>query len=68
MPRSAKEVQEMIRNDIEKYPHFVISGVTMNWEEDILSVIDVAFILEVSATERIKRVQHREEIRWHKKH
>lgn len=47
MPRSAKEVQEMIRNDIEKHPQFVISGVTMNWDEDILSVIDVAFILEV---------------------
>ena len=45
MPRSAKEVQEMIRNDIEKHPQFVISGVTMNWDEDILSLIDVAFIL-----------------------
>jgi len=30
MPRSAKEVQEMIRNDIEKHPQFVIFGVTMN--------------------------------------
>ena len=64
MPRSAKEVQEMIRNDIEKHPQFVISGVTMNWDEDILSVIDVAFILEVPAEERVKRVQHREEVRF----
>lgn len=64
MPRSAKEVQEMIRNDIEKHPQFVISGVTMNWEEDIWSVIDIACMLEVPATERVKRVQHREEIRF----
>ena len=64
MPRSAKEVQEMIRNDIEKHPQFVISGVTMNWDEDILSLIDVAFILEVPAEKRVKRVQHREEVRF----
>lgn len=64
MPRSAKEVQEMLRKDIEKHPKFIISGVTMNWEEDILSVIDVAFILDVPADERVKRVQHREEIRF----
>lgn len=64
MPCSAKEVQEMIRNDIEKHQQFVISGVTMNWDEDILSVIDVAFILEVPAQERVKRVQHREEVRF----
>lgn len=64
MPCSAKEVQEMIRGDIEEHPQFVISGVTMNWEDDILSVIDVAFILEVPADERVKRVQQREEIRF----
>ena len=64
MPRAAKEVQEMIRNDIEKHPQFVISGVTMNWDEDLLSVIDVAFILEVPVEERVKRVQHREEVRF----
>jgi len=64
MPRSTSEVQEMIRNDIEKHTQFVISGVTMNWDEDILSVIDVAFILEVPAEERVKRVQHREEVRF----
>ena len=34
-PRSISEVQEMIRTDIEKHPQFVISGVTMNWDEDI---------------------------------
>lgn len=42
----------------------MIAGVTMNWDEEILSRIDVAFILEVPATERVKRVQHREEVRF----
>lgn len=64
MPRSTSDVQETIRNDIEKHTQFVISGVTMNWDEDILSVIDVAFILKVPAEERVKRVQHREEVRF----
>ena len=64
MPRSAKEVQEMIRDDIRKHPQFVIYGVTMKWEADILAAIDVAFILEAPTDERVKRVQHREEIRF----
>lgn len=29
-----------------------------------MSVIDVAFILEVSTVERVRRVQHREEVRF----
>ena len=64
VPRSKTEVEEMIRDDIEKHPQFIISGVTMNWEENVLSAIDVAFILEVPTNERVKRVQQREEIRF----
>ena len=36
----------------------------MNWEESILSAIDVAFILEVPTNERVKRVEQREGIRF----
>uniref|UniRef100_UPI004057A60B AAA family ATPase n=1 Tax=Acetatifactor sp. TaxID=1872090 RepID=UPI004057A60B len=64
VPRSKKEVQDMILDDIKKHPQFIISGVTMNWEESILSVIDVAFILEVPTNERVKRVRQREKIRF----
>lgn len=63
-PRAKSEVQKMIRSDIAKHPQFVISGVTMNWDEDILSAIDIAFILDVPTDERVKRVQHREEVRF----
>ncbi len=64
IPCAKKDVEEMIRKDIEMHPQFVISGVTMNWDDDILSLIDIAFILEVPANERVKRVQQREEIRF----
>ncbi len=61
---SKAEVQEMLRKEIERHPEFVIAGVTMNWEEDILSAIDIVFILEVPGEERVKRVQQREELRF----
>lgn len=64
VPRPKKEVQEMLRNHIKEHPKFVISGVTMNWEEDILAAIDVAFILDAPTALRVKRVQNREEIRF----
>lgn len=64
IPRSSKEVQEMIWNDINQHPQFVICGVTMNWNEDILSTIDVVFIIDAPAEERVKRVQYREELRF----
>ena len=63
-PRAKSEVQEMIRSDIAKHPQFVICGVTMNWDEDILDAIDIAFVLEAPTAERVKRVQHREEVRF----
>ena len=63
-PCSKSEVQEMIRSDIAKHPQFVICGVTMNWDEDILDAIDIAFVLEAPTDERVKRVQHREEVRF----
>lgn len=63
-PRDRREVQEMIASDIERHPRFVICGVTMNWDARILSAIDVAFILEVPAEERVRRVSQREQLRF----
>lgn len=54
----------MLLKEIEKHPQFIISGVTMNWDEKILTAIDIAFILEVPSKERVKRVQQREELRF----
>ncbi len=63
-PRDRREVQEMIASDIERHPRFVICGVTMNWDARILSAIDVAFMLEVPAEERVRRVSQREQFRF----
>ena len=63
-PRTREEVQERIAADIEGHPRFVICGVTMNWDARILSAIDVAFILEVPAEERVRRVLQREQLRF----
>lgn len=63
-PRTREEVQERIAADIERHPRFVICGVTMNWDARILSAIDVAFILEVPAEERVRRVSQREQLRF----
>ena len=63
-PRDRREVQEMIASDIERHPRFVICGVTMNWDARILSAIYVAFMLEVPAEERVRRVSQREQFRF----
>ena len=36
----------------------------MNWNEAILSTINVVFIIDAPAEERVKRVQYREELRF----
>lgn len=64
VPRSKTEVQEMLRDEIKNHPQFVISGVTMNWASDIISKINIVFILKVPTKERVKRVKQREEIRF----
>ena len=63
-PRTKDEVQSAILNDIKAHPMFILSGVTMNWCEEILSRIDIAFLVQTPLEERIKRIQSREEKRF----
>lgn len=63
-PRSKKEVEAVIMKGVNANPKFIISGVTMNWNEDILSKIDVAFWVVTPVEERLKRIQFREEKRF----
>lgn len=63
-PRTKSEVQDAILEDIKKYPKFILSGVTMNWCEEILSRIDIAFWIQTPLEERLKRIQAREEKRF----
>ena len=59
-PRTKKEVQEAILEDIKMNEKFILSGVAMNWNEEILSHIDLAFWVQTPLEERLRRIQVRE--------
>lgn len=63
-PRSKAEVQAAILEDIKRHPKFVLSGVNMNWCEEILSKIEIAFWVKVPLETRLERIQNREEKRF----
>lgn len=61
---TTENVQAALLNDIALHERFVLSGVTMNWRNEILSRIDIAFILQTPQEERLSRIQRREEFRF----
>ena len=63
-PRAKSEVEFAIRKDINCNPQFVLSGVTLNWSESILSQIDIVFYLHVPLIERLRRIRSREAKRF----
>lgn len=63
-PRTKNEVQTAILENIKIHPRFIISGVTMDWCDEILSSIDIAFWVQTPLEERLKRIQTREEKRF----
>lgn len=63
-PRTKNEVQAAILENIKTHPRFIISGVTMDWCDEILSRIDIAFWVQTPLGERLKRIQTREEKRF----
>ena len=63
-PKAKSEVKFAIRKDINCYPQFVLSGVTLNWSESILSQIDIVFYLHVPLNERLQRIRSREAQRF----
>ena len=63
-PRTKEEVQDALLKDMQSHQKFIISGVTMNWKEDILSQIDIAFWVQTPLEERLKRIEMREEKRF----
>ena len=63
-PRTKSEVQDALMEDIKKHPKFVLAGVTMNWCEEVLSCVEIAFWVQTPLEERLKRIQAREEKRF----
>lgn len=63
-PRAKSEVEFAIRKDKNCNPQFVLSGVSLNWSESILSQIDIVFYLHVPLSERLRRIRSREAQRF----
>lgn len=64
IPRTKEEVQNALIKDMQIHHKFIISSVTMNWNEDILSRMDIAFWVQTPLEERLKRIKMREEKRF----
>ena len=64
IPRTKEEVQNALIKDMQIHQKFIISGVTMNWNEDILSRMDIAFWVQTPLEERLRRIKMREEKRF----
>jgi len=62
--RTKEEVEEGIAKEISAHPRYILTGVTINWSEEILSTIKVVFWLKTGTDERVRRVKDREEKRW----
>jgi shikimate kinase len=62
--RTKEEVGEAIAKDIAAHPRYILTGVTINWSEEILSTIKKVFWLKTGTDERVRRVKDREEKRW----
>ena len=62
--RTKEKVGEAIAKDTAAHPKYFITGVTINWSEEILSTIKMVFWLKTDTEERVRRVKDREEKRW----
>ncbi|MBD5481833.1 MAG: hypothetical protein HDR15_04785 [Lachnospiraceae bacterium] len=62
--RTKEEVQCMLLHDLSPNTGFILSGVTMNWSEEILSKIDLAFWVQAPLEIRLHRIRAREEKRF----
>ena len=55
--RSGEEAQTAVLADLDAHDGFILSGVTLNWCQEILSRIRIAFRVQTPAEERIRRIQ-----------
>ncbi len=58
------DVESLLLKDILMHPHFVLAGVTMNWREEILSRVRIAFLIKTPLEIRLQRIQDREIMRF----
>ena len=63
-PRTKEEVQSGLLRELAANPRFILSGVTMNWPEEILAKIEIAFWVQAPLELRLRRIGAREEKRF----
>ena len=63
-PRSKDEVGRAMLDDMNSHPDFILSGVDLSWDEEILARLKIVFWLKTPAEERMKRIEAREKSRW----
>jgi hypothetical protein len=61
--RTKEELEEGIAKDIAAHPRYILTGVTINWNEKTLSTIRLVFWMKTGVDERVRRVKDREEKR-----
>lgn len=62
--RTKEEVQSGLLRELAENPRFILSGVTMNWPEEILARIEIAFWVQAPLELRLRRIGAREEQRF----
>lgn len=58
--RQRKKRQRLLRNDIEKYDQWILSGSMCGWGDEFITDIDLAIYLWIPSEERLKRIKQRE--------
>ena len=58
--KSKAEAQRAMAADAEKHPEFVVCAVTVNWSDELLDKIGIAFCVRTPLEERLKRIERRE--------
>lgn len=62
--RPQKERNEMLLSDMEKQGSFVVSGDISGWDNEFLTMFDLAVFLTAPREIRMKRIENREYARW----
>ena len=62
--RPQKERNEMLLADMKKQGSFVVSGDISGWDDDFLTMFDLAVFLTAPIEIRMKRIENREYARW----
>lgn len=63
-PCTKEEVQSGLLRELAVNHRFILSGVTMNWPEEILARIEIAFWVQTPLELRLRRISAREEKRF----